>query len=1002
MRAFLLVFVLLGVPTGDADEQYSYVAALAEKGLHERVVREAQTFLREHAEHPKADLALYRLACALFELHRAKEARPEFQTLANRRGFEFAAEVQFRLAQCLLEAGEYERAEAALERVLAAEKKEYLRVPARALFAQSALARKDHARALAAYDELLRAGAAGDSALEARCGRAWCLHRLGRAFEAAQAAQTALDAGAAGRAGEMAFLLGECRLDLKDARGALEAYRRVGTGDFADAAARGAAFALAELGEHAAAADAYGRVVERFPASVHAAECALQAGVEWLAAGDPRAAVAALSRSELGGSAEALGWRARAHEKAGDREAALATLQRALDARPDEPLRARLLLQRADLLTALGRGAEARADYERIGSDRALLAAAVQALEAKEHARAVELAARLLEQFPASELRVDALLALGEGLFGAKRYADAEEAFVAARDADREAPRRARAGARAAWSAYLAGELVRAGQRFAEAARGPEALLEVEEAAFMAGRAREDAGDAEGARAAYHRAAQRFPRGAHAEEGRLRGALLDPKGGPEALEALARDALGGPLVARVQFELAERKAAAGNHAEALANYRATLAAEADGAFAPRARYGLAWSAFQLGRFTDCAAALEALGDGTPTDLAAAARDLSVWCAVRMGELDLALEAWKALCAAEHDDERAGSALRALCAALCAKGRSGDARTAVELYAKSARSPGARSRAALEQVLLLADGGHADEAEAALAGARDVSADDPLLAEAAFRIGEARFTVGDDAKAIACYDVAAKSAFAPLAASALYKAGFTRLRAGDAAGAARSLAELVTKHPESELFHESLFLLGEARFREKQYAQAVVALERVRKEAPRHAVIPKALFRLGLAYGKQEQWKPCADALTELARVEPKFPNLAEAELWRGRALAGLADARGARAAFDRVLALDKGLLSAQAHNELGRLLFEAGDADGALSEFLKVAVLYAGDEEVCEALVLAGQVLEAQSKPDAAKDQYREAREKHPKAAYAAEAARRLAALGTR
>lgn len=46
--------------------------------------------------------------------------------------------------------------------------------------------------------------------------------------------------------------------------------------------------------------------------------------------------------------------------------------------------------------------------------------------------------------------------------------------------------------------------------------------------------------------------------------------------------------------------------------------------------------------------------------------------------------------------------------------------------------------------------------------------------------------------------------------------------------------------------------------------------------------------------------------------------------------------------------------------------------------------------------------MLAGQVLEAQGKRDEAAKQYREASEKHPKARYAAEAARRLAALPPR
>ncbi len=208
MRALALLLVLASSPLQDpADEQYAYVAALAGKGLHAQVVREAQGFLREHPEHPKADLARYRLASALFELSREREALPVLQELGRRAGFEFAAEVQFRLGQCLLATGERAGAERALAQVLAAPK-EYLVAPSLALLAGSELARKDDEHALAHFDALLARKDAGDYAADARCGRAWCLQHLGRAAEAAQAARSAL-AGSAGtaRPGEMGFLL---------------------------------------------------------------------------------------------------------------------------------------------------------------------------------------------------------------------------------------------------------------------------------------------------------------------------------------------------------------------------------------------------------------------------------------------------------------------------------------------------------------------------------------------------------------------------------------------------------------------------------------------------------------------------------------------------------------------------------------------------------------------------------------------------------------------------
>jgi len=1001
MRELALVFVLLGVPAQDADEQYAYVAALAEKGLHERVVREAQAFLRAHPEHARARAARYRLACALFELGRDAEARAAFAELARLPDFEFAAEVQFRLGQCLARAGERAAAEACFARVLQLGK-DYLRAPTLALLAESELARKAHAEALAHYDALVALGGqAADYQADAQVGRVWCLFRLGRHAEAASAARAASRGAGPERAAELAFLLGECLLEQQDARGAASAYARVESGPFADAALRGAGFAQLALGDPRAAAQRFGAVRSRFPASTHRRECALQEGAAWLAAGEPKAALDALAAPELDADAEALAWRARAQSESGDAPAALATLGRALGLKPAPELTERLALQRAELLTRLGRGEEAARDYERAGTDRALLAAAVHELTARRFPSARQQATRLLERFPESPLRVEALLALAEGLFGEGRHAEAEEAFLAAAEQDGDAPRRTRAAARAAWCSYLRGEHAAAAERFERVAQSRLELPEVEEAAFMVGRAREDAGDRGGARAAYTACAKRFPRGAQRAEAQLRAALLAD--GPAALAELERlagamEQGGGELGARAAFELGERLQAEGRHEEALARFAAAAANPAAGALAPRASYARAWSLFQLERHDECEHELAPLlaARELQASLAAATRELAVWCALRRQDSAALGARWTAYLGGAPETQRASELLRAVCAAWSALERPAEARAAVEAFERALPDPAARGVAALERALLAAGSGDSAAAQRELERARALGADGPQAAEALFRLGEQRFAAGADAEAIPLYEAAARQADAPVAPGALYKLGFARLRAGDAAGAERAFATLCERHPQHELVHESRFLLGEARYRSKRYAEAAECLERVRQEAPRHAILPKVLFRLGLARGQREEWKACAEVLSELARRAPDFPNLAEAELWRGRALAGLDDARGARAAFERVLALDKTALSAQAHLELGRLAHAREDLDGALSEFLKVAMLYTATEEVAEALVLAGQVLEEQGQHAEAQKQYREAVEQHPNARYTAEARKRL------
>ena len=172
------------------------------------------------------------------------------------------------------------------------------------------------------------------------------------------------------------------------------------------------------------------------------------------------------------------------------------------------------------------------------------------------------------------------------------------------------------------------------------------------------------------------------------------------------------------------------------------------------------------------------------------------------------------------------------------------------------------------------------------------------------------------------------------------------------------------------------------------------------LARLTREQPAHAAADKAYFRLGLALAQLERWKESEAALAELARRAPGFELASEADLWRGRALAALGDRRAAQAAFERVVARDKTVLAARARIGIGRLALDAGSAEEALAEFLKVALLYADPEEVSEALYLAGNALEQMGDVDKARAQYRELVEKHPATAAAARARGRLGELG--
>ena len=333
----------------------------------------------------------------------------------------------------------------------------------------------------------------------------------------------------------------------------------------------------------------------------------------------------------------------------------------------------------------------------------------------------------------------------------------------------------------------------------------------------------------------------------------------------------------------------------------MAARRDTPGARALNGGAPAARYGLAWCRHQSGAHAEAAAGLrELLRADPPEELRLAALELGVWAEEAAGDADAAAAAWRALAAAGREDGPLFEAAQVAARGLLAAGRPDDAQALYLELLQRVRDREVALGALVERTWIALDQGRRDEAESQVRAALELSADSGQVAEAAFFVGEAHYDAGEDARAAALYRVASSARESTVADKALYKEGFARLRAADPAGAAECFAGLVEEHGASELWGEGLFLLGESLFRLGRFAEAVAPLERLRSEAPRHAVMPKALFRLGLSLGQVQRWKDAEAALSELARSAPDFEQLAEAELWRGRALANLGNRRAAR------------------------------------------------------------------------------------------------------
>lgn len=1031
----------------DAEEAALYVVGLADKGLDDLVIREGRAFLEQHGSHARATLVRYLVGDALFERADWKGARPLFDAVVGVDGFERRREARFRLGQCALELDDAAAAIAALE-ALVADDPDYLVAPGTFLLGEARFAAGDHDGAERAYWTVMQLDEPGDYAFDAACAMCWTAQARGASEQVVERASACIEAASADepRLPELWLLLGETRYARGEHAEALAAFARVADGEQRAAAERGAAFALVALGRDAEAAARFETLAARGDefanaARVRATACRVRAAdfarALELVDGLPRGAR----------SAESHYWRGRALAGLARHDDAVAALKDADRANPSAELRTSISSAMADALYALGRTVEAARVYEASGGGAyALHAAAVARANAGDFDAAIRSARRLLTEHPTSEYATATRFVLGEALFQTDDFAGARAAFAAVDARSGARPEDVlRAGSRLAWCAFRTGDFAAAESGFEALARSAAADSTDEltrEALFMAARSAEERGarlEGSAARDARARARQRYARfveTARASDERpealLRLArLTEGEAGEARLEQLATEYPKHELADDALLERAERIAARGDVAAARVAWRQLLEAAPNGANAHHAHLSAAWCANQLGEHDAARAELVALLRQRGVDAATIvdAHELLAWVESARGDGRAAEAAVRALAERGADEARVLAAARRALAALTAAGEAGRGAALMDDVARV--SDGATARAArVESVFARLDAaaletdtarrarlvdaaeqivralatamaeGRATEASAAGSGANDdgASALEASVAEAAFFVGESRYASGNDARALALYDLAATGG-GVVRERALYKGGFAALRAEDWSGVAARFTAFAAEFDGSVLLGEVLFLLGEARYRLGDDAGAIEALARMRTRFAQHELADRARFRLGLAHSRAGQHADAARVLAELVRRAPDFEARAEAELWRGRSLAALGDRRAARAAFAAVLERDKGRLSARARLELGELALAANDLDDALSEFLKVAVLYEACDEVADALVRAGSVLERQGEVDAALARYREVLADHADTPHAAAATARIDAL---
>ena len=588
----------------------------------------------------------------------------------------------------------------------------------------------------------------------------------------------------------------------------------------------------------------------------------------------------------------------------------------------------------------------------------AAAAGGVAALEKSGDLSAAEAAAAaFVRQYPASEQRPAIQFLVGEYRYRQANYAGAApelEQFARGNPTHELA---AAALHKAAWCYWNLRQVARARELFSalvsDYARSPLAV----DAAFMKGRAAEEAGDAAAARDGYGEAVR-----------------------------IGKD---GVTAQRAAVELMRLDHAAKRYEAALFKADAFIASHETGALLPRARLYRAEALLELGRLPDALQAYQQVGDGDPAAAAGAGYG-AAWVLRRQGRHPDAAEAFARVAAGSsayaadamfwaarsHEDAghfTAASAAYGTCLQQTPPGAHADEAAyrqayclwqtrkpddAERLYSTMIQERSASPFAAnalYDLAWVMLEQGKKPEARRHFEEFAREYPKHLLAPDAHFRIGELACEKEEFAAAATHYEVAAAAQVA-FRDKALYKLGRVREKLAQNGAAAQTYLLLARQFPGSEY-------APEAQYRAGVLLQGMGNLDEARAAL---TAVADSAFSEKAACGAADCWRAAGkhkEAADAYGQVLAKWPH----GDCRVHALLGRADALRATGAFADAIAdyaeAARGgetMEAAQAMLGQGHCWFARKKWTDAARCFLAVDVLYGFDELKPEALTMAG------------------------------------------
>ena len=1021
------------------------------------LVASALSAWNEAAAQQKVDPATKQLLAAhgFFRAGMYKPAAEEFAAfIAKNPKHAEVSGARYGLGVCQYRLKQYPQAVQTLEAVLKdpafAQRDEAL-----AILGHCRLAQADHAKALAAFDELLAKYPKSKHAELTRLNRAQVLYLLGKPDQALAACQQfvkaypssarrasamyfmALSQEALGRYGDAVktlatlaksfpknpyafdamLLSGRCFEGLGQSKQAIAQYQAYLKAAPKSGQAKGhysLGIALYNADQHAEAAKQFSAVLTQFAKSEYVQPARLQLGLAQLGAGKPaqaRKTLAEVAKKDPKRAQTASYWLAQCDIAEKKYPAARKILDALAAAKPAPSNLSDVQYDRALCAMSMAQWAQAAKEFAAFRTAHATSSHAPEALYRQafclhklgQHKQSLALCKTAAK----SKGTADAVADLAaENLFLLGQYGEAQKAYEARAQAAKDPQAKARVAFRLGQCRYFTGDYAKALTYLKPIADDPKSAKDPQlaDAIFLAGDAllqTHQYAAAAKALARYLPVATRYKAEAH-----FKLALAQLRGGQPAqadktLQAVMAGGGNSPWVRRAMFEYGQLAYKNKQPAKAAVALAKVVAAKDPPELLAPAMYLLACIDADAKRHAQAAARFAQVAQQFPKH--ALASQAAYQQAVALKAAGQAAKALPLLEKYLKDHPQASNARQVRRLIGTCLDETGQHAQAAKIFAALAADKTGRDAAVLYE--LAWSQRRAKDLKAAAETYRSLLKDfpaDPLATPARTELAELLYDQKQYVQAAALLVKALADAKADPKVRLVgqYRLGFCHARLKDHAKAAAVFAAFAKAYPKDDLTPSAVYQAGLANALQNQHPAAQQHFGRLLTSWPKHELAPAARLKLGESQNASGAWAQAGATFQLFLKTYPTSKLAPLAEFGIGWSLEQQKQYAGARTWYAKVIEHSNGPTAARARFQIGETHFAQGQFEKAAHELLKVEMVYPYPEWSARALYDAGRAYEQLKRPDDAKKQYETCVKKYKDQPVAKLAQKRLDALG--